>query len=68
MVMVEYNVNCYDWRVAERDGKKLRRMRGKNLKWSDNERSTNNSVGKGEREKKGENGNTLLGERECGME
>ena len=31
MVMVEYNVNCYDWRVAERD-EKIRRMRGKKLK------------------------------------
>ena len=50
--MVEYNVNCYDWRVAERD-EKIRRMRGKKLKWSDNERSTNNSVGRErEREKR----------------
>ena len=34
MVMVEYNVNCYDWRwQREREmGKKLRRMRGKKLK------------------------------------
>ena len=49
MVMVEYNVNCYDW-GWQREMEKLRRMRGKKLKWSDNERSTNNSVGR-ERER-----------------